>query len=342
MLGHAGPVDPHTATGRSPIGRASWGRARERRSAAAVGHVPAPPGEARRAVQGPVVLARAPACMAELGVGPRGHPPRYGRRLAPPRIRVVLDTPVAADRWAPPVDQDLRRLIRQMAAANPLWGTPRIHGELRKLGLDVSERTVSRLVPHRRRPPSQTWRAFLQNHVGSLVAVDFFAVTTITRRVLFVLVLLAHDRRRILHVNVTPHPTSAWTRQQLREAFPWSTPRYLLHDRDAVFDAAFSRTADALGMTEVRTAPRSPWQNPSVERVIGSIRRECLDHVIALSERHLQRLLRAYVAYYQHTRTHLALAKDTPEPRPVHTNEGRVVAIPEVGGLHHRYKRRAA
>ena len=253
-----------------------------------------------------------------------------------------LDTPVAADRWAPPVDQDLRRLIRQMAAANPLWGTPRIHGELRKLGLDVSERTVSRLVPHRRRPPSQTWRAFLQNHVGSLVAVDFFAVTTITRRVLFVLVLLAHDRRRILHVNVTPHPTSAWTRQQLREAFPWSTPRYLLHDRDAVFDAAFSRTADALGMTEVRTAPRSPWQNPSVERVIGSIRRECLDHVIALSERHLQRLLRAYVAYYQHTRTHLALAKDTPEPRPVHTNEGRVVAIPEVGGLHHRYKRRAA
>ena len=241
------------------------------------------------------------------------------------------------------MDQELRRLIRQMAAANPLWGAPRIHGELRKLGLEVSERTVSRLMPARRRPPSQTWRAFLQNHLGSLVAVDFFAVPTITCRLLFVLVVLTHDRRRILHVNVTPHPTSVWTRQQLREAFPWSsTPRYLLHDRDAVFDAAFSRTADALGMTEVRTAPRSPWQNPYVERVIGSIRRECLDHVIVLSERHLRRLLRAYVGIIQHTRTHLALAKDAPEPRPVHADDGRVVAIAEVGGLHHRYERRAA
>ena len=152
----------------------------------------------------------------------------------------------------------------------------------------------------------------------------------------------AHDRRRILHVNVTPRPTSVWTRQQLREAFPWSSAlRFLLHDRDAVFDAAFSRTADALGVTEVRTAPRSPWQNPYGERLIGSIRRECLDHTIVFSERHLQRLLRAYVAYYQHTRTHLALAKDTPEPRFVH-NDGRVVAIPEVGGLHHRYERCAA
>ena len=196
-------------------------------------------------------------------------------------------------------------------------------------------------MPARRRPLSHTWRAFLQNHVGSLVAVDFFAVPTITCRVLFVLVVLAHDRRRILHVDVTPHPTSVWTRHQLREAFPWSTPRHLLHDRDAVFDAAFSRTADAFGMTDVRTAPRSPWRNPYVERVIGSIRRECLDHTIVFSERHLRRLLRAYVAYYQHTRTHLALAKDTPEPRFAH-DDGRVVAIPEVGGLHHRYERRAA
>jgi putative transposase len=194
-----------------------------------------------------------------------------------------------------------------MAAANPLWGAPRIHGELLTLGLDVSERTVSRLLPRRSRPPSQTWRTFLQNHVGPLVAVDFLTVPTITCRLLFVLVVLAHDRRRILHINVTAHPTSAWTRQQLREALPWGvTHRYLLHDRDAVFDAAFRDTVDACGMTDVCTAPRSPWQNPYVERVIGSIRRECLDHVVVLSERHLRRLLHAYVSYHHPTEARAA------------------------------------
>src|SRR5215204_5518790 len=140
-------------------------------------------------------------------------------------------------------------------------------------------------MPRRRTPPSQTWRTFLKNHLGSTVAIDFFAVPTLTCRILFVFVVLAHDRRRILHVNVTPHPTSAWTRQQLREALPWCvTPRYLVHDRDAVFDAAFRDTVEAFGMTDVRTAPRSLSQNPYVERVIGSIRRECLDHVLVLSE----------------------------------------------------------
>jgi putative transposase len=244
----------------------------------------------------------------------------------------------------PRVNQDLRRLIHQMAAANPLWGAPRIHGELLTLGLDVSERTVSRLLPRRSRPPSQTWRTFLQNHVGPLVAVDFLTVPTITCRLLFVLVVLAHDRRRILHINVTAHPTSAWTRQQLREALPWGvTHRYLLHDGDAVFDAAFRDTVDACGMTDVCTAPRSPWQNPYVERVMGSIRRECLDHVVVLSERHLRRLLHAYLTYYHRSRTHLALGKDAPDPRPVQPADGgRVVAMPEVGGLHHRYERRAA
>ena len=149
---------------------------------------------------------------------------------------------------------------------------PRIHGELLKLGLDVSERTISRLLPRRSRPPSQTWRTFLQNHVGSLVAVDFLTVPTITCRLLFVLVVLAHDRRRILHVNVTAHPTSAWTRQQLREAVPWCvTARYLLHDRDAVFDAAVRDTVDAFGMTDVSTAPRSPWQNPYVPHLLSPV-----------------------------------------------------------------------
>ena len=244
----------------------------------------------------------------------------------------------------PRVTGELRRLIHEMADANPLWGAPRIHGELAKLGLAVSERTVSRLMPRRRRPPSQTWRTFLQNHTSALVALDFFTVPTLTGRVLFVLVVLAHERRRILHVNVTAHPTSAWTRQQLREAFPWEvTPRYLLHDRDAIFDDAFRRSVTALGLTDGRTAPRSPWQNPYVERVIGSMRHECLNHVIVLDERHLRRVLSAYVDYYHHSRTHLALDKDAPEPRPIAAiDAGRVVALPAVGGLHHRYERRAA
>jgi len=241
------------------------------------------------------------------------------------------------------VSGDVRRLIHEMADANPLWGAPRIHGELAKLGLAVSERTVSRLMPRRRRPPSQTWRTFLQNHASALVALDFCTVPTLTGRVLFVLVILAHERRRILHVNVTPHPTSAWTRQQMREAFPWdATARTLLHDRDAIFDEAFRRSVAALGLTDVRTAPRSPWQNAYVERLIGSIRRECLDHVIVFDERHLRRVLRTYVDYYHHSRTHLALEKDAPEPRPIAATEtGRVVAVPAVGGLHHRYERRA-
>jgi transposase InsO family protein len=231
-----------------------------------------------------------------------------------------------------------------MAVANPLWGAPRIHGELLKLGFAVGERTVSRLMPRRRTPPSQSWRTFLQNHLGSTIAVDFFTVPTLTCRILFVFVVLAHDRRRILHVDVTRHPTSAWARQQLREALPNETnARFLLHDGDTTFDAAFDRTVHALGLSTVRTAPQSPWQNPYVERVIGSIRRECLDHVIVVNERHLRWILRAYLAYYHRSRTHLALAKDTPEARAVDTaGVGRIVARAEVGGLHHRYERHAA
>ena len=155
-------------------------------------------------------------------------------------------------------------------------------------------------------------------------------------------VVLAHDRRRILHVNVTPHPTSAWTRQQLREAFPRDpNAQFVLHDRDTTFDPAFGRAVEALGLTAVRTAPRSPWQNPYVERVIGSIRRECLDHIIVFNQRHLRRVLRAYVAYYQQYRTHLALGKDAPAARAVQRT-GRIVVRPELGGLHHRYERHAA
>jgi putative transposase len=231
-----------------------------------------------------------------------------------------------------------------MAVANPLWGAPRIHGELLKLGFALSERTVSRLMPRRQKPPSQSWRTFLKNHLDSTVAVDFFAVPTLTCRILFVFVVLAHDRRRILHLNVTRHPSSAWARPQLRENFSEdATARFLLHDGDAIFDAAFDRAVEAFGLTSLRTAPSSPWQNPYVERAIGSIRRECLDHVIVINERHLRRVLHCYLAYYHGSRTHLALGKDTPEPRGVcPVSAGRVVARPEVGGLHHRYERHAA
>jgi putative transposase len=177
-----------------------------------------------------------------------------------------------------------------------------------------------------------------------LVALDFFTVPTVTFRVLFVLVILAHERRRVVHVNVTAHPTAVWTAQQVVEAFPWDEgPRYLLHDRDRIYGAAFRQRVRPMGIEEVRIAPQSPWQNPYVERLIGSIRRECLDHILVLHEQHLQRLLTRYVAYYHRWRTHLSLAMDCPEPRPVlSADRGRVIAVPEVGGLHHHDERQTA
>jgi len=172
----------------------------------------------------------------------------------------------------PTATADIRTLIRTMAEANPRWGAPRIHGELLKLGIDVCQSTVAKYMGRRRSPPSQTWRTFLSNHVSQIVAADFFVVPTVTFRLVFVLVLLAHDRRRIRHVAVTAHPTAAWAAQQLREAFPWDeAPRYLIHDRDHAFDA-LGATARAMGMEDVVTAPHAPWQNPFVERFVGAAR----------------------------------------------------------------------
>src|SRR2546430_1823368 len=244
----------------------------------------------------------------------------------------------------PPVTAEIKALVARLATANPLWGAPRIHGELLKLGIDVAERTVSRLLPKRRTPPSQTWRTFLINHVRDLVSIDFFTVPTARLRVLFVLVVLHHHRRRVVHFNVTEHPTAAWTTQQLVDAFPDdAAPPYLLRDRDSVYGQAFRRRVKSMGIREVLTAPHSPWQNPFAERLIGSIRRESLDHVVVLGEKHLRRTLTPYFAYYHRSRTHLALQKDTPDERPIERPELRtVVQIPEVGGLHHRYVRRAA
>jgi putative transposase len=244
----------------------------------------------------------------------------------------------------PSVPKDVRELIRTMSRDNPLWGAPRIHGELLKLGIDVGETSVSKYMVQRRKPPSQTWRTFLDNHLKSMVSVDFFAVPTIRFQILYVFVVLAHERRRIVHFAVTAHPTAEWTAQQMREAFPWDTaPRYLLRDRDRIFGKDFVDQVKAMGIKQVLSAPRSPWQRAYIERLIGTIRRECLDHVIVFNERCLHQHLQRFIAYYHESRTHLALAKDTPVPRPVQaTDVGRVVAIPQVGGLHHRYERRAA
>jgi transposase InsO family protein len=225
----------------------------------------------------------------------------------------------------PRTDAAIRTLVDEMASANPLWGAPRIHGELRKIGVDVSERTVSRIVGRRQRPPSQTWRTFFTNHLTAIGSMDFFTVPTLTGRVLFVLVLLAHQRRRIVHVAVTEHPTAEWTAQHIVAAFPEDTaPTWLLRDRDAIYGDVCQRRIAGMGITEVISSPSSPWQNPYVERLIGSLRRECLDHVIVLSERHLRRVLTRYLSYYHESRTHLSLDKDSPTSRRVQgTTKGR-------------------
>src|SRR5438445_1609834 len=242
----------------------------------------------------------------------------------------------------PAIGRELRNLIRRMSDANPLWGAPRIHGELLKLGVAVSQATVSKYMVRPRRPSSQASRTFLQHHARDLIALDFFTVPTATFRVLFVLLVLSHGRRRLVHFNVTEHPTAEWTARQLIEACGLEeSPRHLIRDRDQVYGERFSRQARMLNVREAVIAPRSPWQNACAERVIGSIRRECLDHVVVLGERHLRGILSTYVDYYNETRTHLSLAKHAPEPRSVQPpSQGRVV--PRVGGLHHEYVRRAA
>jgi len=242
-----------------------------------------------------------------------------------------------------PVDPEVRDLIRKMSASNPLWGAPRIHGEILKLGIQVSQTTVAKYMVRARKPPSQTWRTFLDNHLRGLVSMDFFVVPTATFRVLFVVVVLAHHRRRLVHFNVTENPTARWTARQVVVAFPWdSAPRYLLRDRDGVYGDEFRRQVAAMGIEEVLTAPQSPWQNPYAERLGGSIRRELLDHVIVVGEGHLRQLLSEYAAYYARDRTHLSLDKDAPDGRPVEAQTGTVVELPRVGGLHHRYARLAA
>ena len=238
----------------------------------------------------------------------------------------------------------MRGLIRRMWQANPTWGSPRIVAELHKLGIDVAKSTVEKHKPSGGRSPSTTWRTFLDQHLKGLAAIDFFVVPTANFKVLFVFIVLAHDRRRIVHFNVTEHPTAQWTAQQIVEAFPFDTaPQFLLRDGDGIYGDRVRRKINSLGLHEVVTAPASPWQNAYVERVIGSLRRELLDHVIILNERHLKRLLSTYLDYYHPWRTHRSLNQDAPDGRRVRSAElGQVAEFPAVQGLHHYYLPRAA
>jgi transposase InsO family protein len=239
----------------------------------------------------------------------------------------------------PIVPVEIRRLIREMSIANSLWGAPRIHGELLKLGIDIGQTSVAKYMVRRRDPPSQGWRTFLRNHADGIAAMDMFVVPTISFRLLYGLLIMGHGRRHILWFGVTAHPTAEWIANQVTEACGWEqAPRYLIRDRDGVYSEVFIRRLRSIGIRDRPTSPRSPWQNGYAERLIGSIRRECLDHVIVFSERHLRHLLLCYMKYYNGTRTHLSLEKDAPVSRAI-DRTGHILCRPILGGLHHQYGR---
>src|SRR6266853_4931442 len=247
-------------------------------------------------------------------------------------------------RGRPAKDQELIQLIRRMWSVNPTWGSPRIRDELAKLGLQASTATIRKYRPRSRSQPSQSWRTFLQNHAGGIAAMDFFVVPTVTARLLYVLVVLNHERRKIVHFNITVSPTAAWTAQQIINAFPYDiAPEYLLRDRDSIYGSIFVQRVESMGIGQKVISPRSPWQSPYVERLVGSIRRECLDRVIVFNERQLRRILECYFQYYHNLRPHRSLDHDSPVPRPVQLPDcGKVIELPLVGGLHHHYLRQAA
>src|SRR5246127_5376640 len=243
-----------------------------------------------------------------------------------------------------PTPKEVRELIFRMVVENPSWGAPRIHGELRMLGFELSERTISRWMKRAPRDPdlAKRWLTFLRNHREAIAAMDFFTAPTITFGVLYCFFVISHDRRRTLHINVTQHPTGPWIVQQLREAFPFaSAPRFLIFDRDAKYGSEVPAAVRSLSIGPVQTSFESPWQNGIAERWVQSCRRDLLDHIIALHERHLKRLLSEYVRYHHEDRTHLGLAKQTPAARTACTPSGRIVSHRRLGGLHHRYDRAA-
>jgi len=239
----------------------------------------------------------------------------------------------------PRASAEVRALIREMSIANPLWGAPRIHGELLKLGIDVGQTTVAKYMVKGKRAPSQGWRTFLRNHADGIASIDMFVVPTVSFRLLYGLLILRHARRELVWLGVTAHPNARWIAQQLTEACGWKeTPQYLVRDRDSAYGEVFIRRVRAMGIRDRPITARSPWQNGYAERLIGSIRRDCLDHVVIFGERHLRHVLRSYQRYYNEGRTHLSLNKDAPVPREVRAL-GRVLPVPVLGGLHHQYVR---
>src|ERR1043166_6238740 len=239
----------------------------------------------------------------------------------------------------PQIGADLRSLMRRMRVDNPLWGAPRIHGELLKLGFEVAQSSVAKYMVKRRGPPSQGWKTFLRNHAPDIAAMDLFIVPTIGFDLLYAFVIVRLDRRDMVWINVTTNLTAEWVARQLTEAFPWDeAPRYLIRDHAQIYGIVVTRRLRAMGIRDKPTAPASPWQNGFAERLIGSIRRECVDHFIVLGEEHLRRILRAYARYYNEIRTHRSLNKDAPVSRPVQRT-GIISSCPILGGLHHQYVR---
>jgi transposase InsO family protein len=237
------------------------------------------------------------------------------------------------------IDRGLRDLIRRMSQENPLWGASRIHGELLMLGFGVAQSTVSRYMARCRWPPSQSWKTFLRNHANAIAAIDLCIVPTVTFERLFAFLVVGHDRRRLLRIEVTKHPTAEWLARQITEAFPWATaPKYLIRDNDGGYGHVFTGRVKAMGIRDRPISPGSPWQNGIAERLIGTLRRECLDHVVVFGERHLRCVLFAYAAYYNQTRPHRSLQKDAPLRRTIQ-RIGEIAAMPILGGLHHQYVR---
>jgi transposase InsO family protein len=239
----------------------------------------------------------------------------------------------------PKIDRGLRDLIRRISTENPLWGASRIHGELLILGFEVAQSTVSKYMVRRRNPPSQSWKTFLRNHGEAIAAIDMCVVPTVTFELLFAFLVLGHGRRHLVWFEVTRRPTAEWLARQITEAFPWaSAPIYLVRDNDRAYGFAFQRRVRAMGIRDRPISPSSPWQNGIAERLIGTLRRECLDQMLVFGEAHLRRILSAYATYYNQARTHMALQKDAPLHREVQRN-GTLIAMPVLSGLHHRYAR---
>ena len=279
-------------------------------------------------------------------------------RLAPKVLEAVkIITPETVIRWhragfraywrykshplsgRPKISAEIRQLVREMSLANPFWGAPRIHGELLKLGIAVGQTTVAKYMARRRRPPSQGWKTFLRNHTDAIASIDMFVVPTVSFQLLYGLVILRHSCRKLLWLSVTAHPDAEWIARQLTEACGWNeAPRYLIRDRDGAYGETYIRRLEAMGIRDRPSSARSPWQNGHAERLIGSIRRDYLDHVVVFGERHLRHLLNSYQRYYNEVRTHLSLQKDAPIPRAVRS-AGRVIPVPLLGGLHHQYVR---